>query len=496
LLLGSVDLWAQTGIFFILIFGTILGCCIALKRGPIRWSDPGLVGWLLTLAALSGISCLLSPLRFYAVCGWRVWLVGFWVLGCSALIGDRDRRRVDRTLEATAWILVAWACYQMAYRESRYLGASVPFASLLNPNILAGAVLLLLPVASGCEDWLLCAGLLVVLSWTRSAGAWMGLIFSLAVFWRRTGFWGFLSNAAIAVGVIAAVVWKLRTPGVSDRWYWWVAAARMVSSRPWLGFGPGAFSYVMPAFWDLGRPLLSLYAHSHFLEVAAECGVPYMVLWISGVVILLKRGSGTRSVGVLALLFDSIWDYPLSIPAVLWLFCYCLGSCAALKKPEQEELPPLPNIAPAFSRELSTHNARAVLRVVVAGVTGTLVALGLAIPAWARWQSSRQQAIAFENIKEGADPIGVIARLDQASSWSANPEADHLAAEVELGSGALGSRKQRLQVSVIHLERSVALNPYWASSWTLLAQTYAELNQGDLARATLKRGAAYCSTLR
>ena len=58
-------------------------------------------------------------------------------------------------------------------------------SALINENIYAGAVLMLLPLALERGDWLLGAGLLWSLLWTRSEGAWLGLAGALAITRRQ-----------------------------------------------------------------------------------------------------------------------------------------------------------------------------------------------------------------------------------------------------------------------------------------------------------------------
>ena len=114
-----------------------------------------------------------------------------------------------------------------------------PASTLLNQNVFAGAILLLLPFAARRGDGPLAAGLLLCLWWTHSVGAWLGLVGgadfepargrAVRVLGRRRG--GF-------AGLVAGYA-KLQSPEVLHRWDWWAAAWRMAADAPWLGLGPG-----------------------------------------------------------------------------------------------------------------------------------------------------------------------------------------------------------------------------------------------------------------
>jgi O-antigen ligase len=59
----------------------------------------------------------------------------------------------------------------------------------------------------------------------------------------------------------------------------WKAGARMVSSHPLLGVGLGNFKPLMPQYADPGTPIDSM-AHNTYIEVAAELGLPTLVVFL------------------------------------------------------------------------------------------------------------------------------------------------------------------------------------------------------------------------
>lgn len=121
--------------------------------------------------------------------------------------------------------------------------------------------------------------------------------------------------AVIAVALVAAVVPSLRaktwaaTPGASVESYQrlttyrlggWAAAFEMIEARPWIGHGPGAFAQEstarrLAAEVRLGERFLQptgatfVYAHQEWLQLAAECGVPTMLMVLAALVIVLQR---------------------------------------------------------------------------------------------------------------------------------------------------------------------------------------------------------------
>lgn|GEM_PF-4885839 len=75
-----------------------------------------------------------------------------------------------------------------------------------------------------------------------------------------------------AAGLFVLALAGVEPRSVSDRLDWWTAAWRMVSDRPFLGFGAGSFAFVYPEYRG-GPGLSAVYAHNYYLEFLAENGV-------------------------------------------------------------------------------------------------------------------------------------------------------------------------------------------------------------------------------
>lgn len=321
LLRGACDLWVQSALVLVLLAGGAAWICGRIATGWLPRPELMLLSWVAALAASSAGSAWLSPVPAYARSAWTWSAAGLAIFPLVSVIDAESRARLERFVRVTAWILVLLAFYQRLHGETR------PPASMIDQNAFAGAILLLLPIAARARDGALAAGLLLCLWWTRSVGAWLGLSAVLILHRRAVGaaaFW--LGVAAGFVSLLAA----LQSSEVLHRLEWWRAAWRMAADSPWMGLGPGAYAYVLPAY-VLARPeLSSLYAHQHVLETAAERGWPYTGFWLAGLVVLLKPAPMGRRFGPIAALIHGLMDYTLSIPGVFWLFCVS----AALAAPE------------------------------------------------------------------------------------------------------------------------------------------------------------------
>lgn len=122
------------------------------------------------------------------------------------------------------------------------------------------------------------------------------------------------------------------------RLYTWQATWEMIKARPWLGFGGGAFEHIFPRFAIAGYTRA---AHQSFLQLAAETGIPGLllgVLW-GGLVLarmwifarfapahgLSRYVAGAAFAALLASALQELFDYPWHIPAVSFSFFAVAG---------------------------------------------------------------------------------------------------------------------------------------------------------------------------
>lgn len=472
LLRGAWDVWAQSVVLLFLAAG--LGAWLAggALRGRLRLPSPRPTAWVAVLALLSFLSARLSPVAAYALPAWAAFAAGLWLIPAATLLDADDRARVEQAVRAAAWVLFLLAVYQRLHGEPR------PPASLLDKNVFSGAVLLLLPIAVRREDGILAVGLLLCLWWTRSVGAWLGLSVAVLLHRRLVGPIAFWAGAAVGFAGLVAVYAKIESPATLYRWAWWGAAWRMAAGAPWLGLGPGSFDHALPAYISVRPELLSLGAHQHLLETAAERGWPYLVLWCGGLTALLIRARPAQRFGLVAALVQGLIDSSLSVPGVFWLFCLS----AAWVLPESER-----SVAVRGGRKLSAA-AAALAAAALAGV-------------WVErnWRADRLRAAAVDQLvsREERGLSAAESELAASEELRPHPEAARLRAEIAMSRAARGNDPpRRLREAAAQLERAVSLDPYRTSSWRMLDAVYRRLGRGEDAAGARERGARACPSLR
>jgi putative inorganic carbon (HCO3(-)) transporter len=253
------------------------------------------------------------------------------------------------------------------------------YGPLGNPNLLAGYLLPLLPLAAvALLRWKgigsrLFAGTTLILGvaatvWTYSRGGWIGMLAGLATLmlllilrttrhwppiWRRLLPLAVLLLAAALLTVAATKLEPIRTrvasllAGRGDssnnfRINVWLAAIDMVQDRPWLGIGPGnaAFNSVYPLYQQPKFNALS--AYSVPLELLVEMGLPGLIAGLGLLWSALQRGlrgltlpqpaAGAALASLAAitgLLSQGITDTIFFRPEVQLIGWFCLATLAA-----------------------------------------------------------------------------------------------------------------------------------------------------------------------
>ena len=279
-----------------------------------------------------------------------------------------------RQLYASTEELASWAD-----PNSISTGTIRIYGPLGNPNLLAGYLLPLLPLAAvALWRWKgigsrLFAGTTLVLGvsatvWTYSRGGWLGMLAGLATLmlllilrstrhwppiWRRLLPLAVLLLAAALLAVAATKLEPIRTrvasllAGRGDssnnfRINVWLAAIDMIQDRPWLGIGPGntAFNSIYPLYQQPKFNALS--AYSVPLELLVEMGLPGLIaasglLWStfrSGLRGLTlpppAAGAALASLSaIIGLLTQGITDTIFFRPEVQLIGWFCLATLAA-----------------------------------------------------------------------------------------------------------------------------------------------------------------------
>jgi len=458
LLRGSWDLWAQALLQLAAIGGLTLWLLSRIAVGHLPLPSRRNLLWAGALLALSALSVWASPLRTTVVPAWHVFLNALWIFPLTAALSKDERFYIDEALRAAAWVLMALAFYQKLR-----LGEAHPSSALVNPNIFAGTVLMLLPLAVEKRDWLLASGLTLSLWWTGSLGAWLGLFAAVVLTapWRGgLRLWAGLAGTLIC---LVLVYDKFQSPEVLDRWVWWEAAARMVADRPWTGFGPEAFARILPAYKP-AEGLATTYAHQYYLETAVSFGLPFAALWFGGLWHCLWSGRSHKRFGALAVLIHSLWDWPLSMPANLWLLTYFCAS--------------------SLSEGWTGINIPSRRRLLAAALTAALgIAAGLHV--WRFFAADRAKALAAAAFQEGRAVEAAQEAGEALRRVPGDPETHLLLARISLaGSAPDFNRAQE------HLERAARLNPYRPATWTELAAVRRALGDEAGAAQALRDGTA------
>ena len=147
------------------------------------------------------------------------------------------------------------------------------------------------------------AGLMFCLYRTSSRGAWLGLavsVLALCVLKK--------SKAVIAGLVVLALVFFIFAPGVTkdrlksafvvehgnptwERVKIWQGASNMVAAHPVLGIGVNNFVSMFPRYKPADYPD-NRYAHNSFLQMAAEVGIPGVLIFILFLFFIFKNSLG------------------------------------------------------------------------------------------------------------------------------------------------------------------------------------------------------------
>ncbi len=337
-LLAGLPLVTRSGLSLLILASGLLWIVWALRTPPSRIG--AISGWLLALlavmvmatgfspvplAALKGLFKLLSYLGVYALMrqllasapAWWDRLVAALLAGqlVTAVIGIRQ-------LYGDASALARWSD-----PNSVAQGTIRIYSTLDNPNLLAGYLLPILPLAVVAllrwRRWssrlfaltcLLCGSAALLLTYSR--GGWLGLLAAAGLLglllalratrrwpplWRRLFPLLLLLGAALLVVMAITQLEPLRVrmlslvAGREDssnnfRINVWIAAMAMVRDRPWLGIGPGndAFNLIYPLYQQPKFNALS--AYSIPLELAVEGGVPALLAGLGLLVGSLRAG--------------------------------------------------------------------------------------------------------------------------------------------------------------------------------------------------------------
>lgn len=336
--MAGLPLLSRGGVGLLIAASGLLWVVWALRTPPGRLS--GISLWILAIlaiallatgfspvptAALKGLAKLISYLGVYALLRqllahnplWWDRTVAALLAGGLATSVLGIRQLYGNTAELARW----------ADPNSVADGTIRIYGTLENPNLFAGFLLPILPLAAiALLRWqtplrrLFAASALglglvaLVLSYSR--GAWMGMVASLGLLvlllalrqtrtwpplWRRLFPVLLLVGGTVVLVLLVSQVEPLRVrvlslvAGREDssnnfRINVWMAALKMIQERPWLGIGPGntAFNLIYPLFQQPKFNALS--AYSIPLEVTVEAGIPGLLVLLGLVATAVRTG--------------------------------------------------------------------------------------------------------------------------------------------------------------------------------------------------------------
>ena len=238
------------------------------------------------------------------------WAVANWANSTARLL------LVAAGLAATGLMLAALAPFLGGLpRISSLIPAALDpilrrFSSAVNPNVLAGALAVLAPLAIalclfplprrmlGIRVVGLVAGLgmIGVTALTASRGAWMGLAAAVLVLIALRWRWGWLAALLAACGS-AVAIWRIGPQqvaemviagkalgGADQRVEIWSRALFMLQDFPFTGIGMGTFRQVanlLYPFFLAGPEAEIPHAHNIFLQVGVDLGLPGLIAWLA-----------------------------------------------------------------------------------------------------------------------------------------------------------------------------------------------------------------------
>ncbi len=425
----------------------------------------------------------------------------------AALFRDERRRR-------WAWAVLAGAATVEGilglrdWTQTVIFGGDIGwriFGTMYNPNVLAGYLVAAAPAALVALAWawrnaaqdqerprlgliaagfallIPCAALLLTGSRAGLLGAMLGAgVIVLAAPTR-------IPRRRLALAAVALVALMVLAPPVRNRllsattqshsaifrWYTWQGTARMIAARPLLGFGPGTFESAYPRFAQVGFTRM---AHQTPLQIAAEAGLPALLLLAAGVALIGGRlVAGLRAGGLRALEaaaglgaltavgLQNLADYTWYVPAVGMTLAATVGLALAAARDGD-------------SQEDQAVSARRPWLAWACAALALLALIGCAIGLQAQMLAAGgRAAMAQGRYTMAASLLRRATRVDPLDAEIVGDLSDAL--------GASGS----LRSAVTERLRAAELEPTEAGNYLALSTLYEALGEADSALASAQR---------
>lgn len=308
-----------------------------------------------------------APATWSALGGAALW----WLAFTAAWLNGGGRARRAALVAALAMTGIAAALTVLLGALLRLTPLLAPELPFLNPNHLAGLLVLSAPVSLGLA--LQTAGgarLLWLLGFmVSSVGVFLSLsragmtayVLSLMVFGavrtvrgsRQRGTSGrrlavvlatgltFAVSAFLALGPVVSEVRTLRTVTEENKIALWRPALAMLGDFPLTGIGRGAFMSAFPAYKLGSEQVTYTHLENEWLQAGVELGVPGALLYIAALgvtwIVALTSARSPVSVGLLsgtaALAAHNVFDFSLQSPGIGIAFVVALALAARDSRP-------------------------------------------------------------------------------------------------------------------------------------------------------------------
>lgn len=312
-----LPLWLDGATFFLLV-GT--GIWLVQKvRHQVTFKQKPLNKAIGLLIALSALSIAVSPDKPFSIYNY-LHLMGRYMLLYGLIVQTVETKEELRRIFLALFLGTAVVCGYGFYQYAAPMDISGQdwvdqeqfpelkkrvFSTLENPNLLAGYLVILLPLVFGAflnekskitkkAFALLLGAVFVCLILTFSRGAWLTLpfmIFVLGLVHERRWLWLLLLlplGLLFQEGVLERLTSIFNPTDTSSmmRLALWQSTITMISDHPWLGIGWGVYYQVYPLydFFVQGETIVC-HAHNLYLNIAAEIGLPglftFLYLYLS-----------------------------------------------------------------------------------------------------------------------------------------------------------------------------------------------------------------------
>jgi len=274
------------------------------------------------------INLFFSKIKFHTEFEIHNFINYFLILWILSTFEHQDIQKILKYIIAGLLLITTISFYQFLILHQQ------PQGTLINPNILAGYLIMCIPVLIYYMKilpeenkilkyifFLVLISIFLCLLLTASIGAIFAFMTAFLVVKFRWKSGILISIILFLILVLSGVIDKT---SISDRIFWWLSSYNIIKENFLTGTGLGTFEYVYPKYRI--SKLSSMFAHSSFLQFTTETGIVGILLLIILITLALKKISNKYfKLSLLSILFQNFVDYNLYIFSNGILFCSFIG---------------------------------------------------------------------------------------------------------------------------------------------------------------------------